>query len=381
MGPSGSGKSTLMNILGASTFPPPGPTRSRECRFPAFPGGARPAPEPGDRFRLPGLPPAPAIHRPPERGTSAPLRGFGSEERRKRHCGTGRWDSRSGGTTSPTSCRGGRSRRWRSPGRSSTALPPPRRRAHGQPGHEIRRRAHGDPRPAEPGGDDDRARDARPGDRAQGPESRLHHRRPPRGWRNTGRSADELFEYAGGHRIVAGEPSPVGSHHAGRHHRRGRGDLLVSLGEGTKNYVEEQFAGLGSNILIVTPGKIETKGGPPVIGAAKHKLTLSDAHPGEEGTPVRGGCPRGLRHRRGTLRHPVPQRTGPGVTPSFSSVRNLHVEIGASSPIPTGRRSAASASSDGPSSGNCSGTPTRSARSSRSRGDGSGSSGSCSTRG
>ena len=35
--------------------------------------------------------------------------------------------------------------------------------------------------------------------------------------------------------------------------------LLVSLGQGTKNYVEEQFAGLGSNILIVTPGKIETK--------------------------------------------------------------------------------------------------------------------------
>jgi putative ABC transport system permease protein len=27
--------------------------------------------------------------------------------------------------------------------------------------------------------------------------------------------------------------------------------LLVSLGEGTKNYVEEQFAGLGANILIV----------------------------------------------------------------------------------------------------------------------------------
>ncbi|NNG46659.1 MAG: ABC transporter permease, partial [Deltaproteobacteria bacterium] len=53
--------------------------------------------------------------------------------------------------------------------------------------------------------------------------------------------------------------------------------LLVSLGEGTKNYVEDQFAGLGSNILIVTPGKIETKGGPPVIGAAKHKLTLSDS--------------------------------------------------------------------------------------------------------
>ena len=53
--------------------------------------------------------------------------------------------------------------------------------------------------------------------------------------------------------------------------------LLVSLGQGTKNYVEEQFAGLGSNILIVTPGKIETKGGPPIIGSARHKLTLIDS--------------------------------------------------------------------------------------------------------
>ena len=53
--------------------------------------------------------------------------------------------------------------------------------------------------------------------------------------------------------------------------------LLVALGQGAKNYVEAQFAGLGSNILIVTPGKIETKGGPPIIGAARHKLTLADA--------------------------------------------------------------------------------------------------------
>ncbi len=106
--------------------------------------------------------------------------------------------------------------------------------------------------------------------------------------------------------------------------------LLVSLGEGTKNYVEEQFAGLGSNILIVTPGKIETKGGPPVIGAAKHKLTLSDAHVLEKKGHLFGGVAPVVfgtaEVRSGTRSRNVPVL---GVTPSFSSVRNLHVEIGA----------------------------------------------------
>jgi putative ABC transport system permease protein len=105
--------------------------------------------------------------------------------------------------------------------------------------------------------------------------------------------------------------------------------LLVSLGEGTKNYVEGQFAGLGSNILIVTPGKIETKGGPPVIGAAKHKLTLSDSRILEKKGYLFGGVAPVVfgtaEVRSGSRSRNVPVL---GVTPSFSSVRNLHVEIG-----------------------------------------------------
>jgi len=105
--------------------------------------------------------------------------------------------------------------------------------------------------------------------------------------------------------------------------------LLVSLGEGTKKYVEEQFAGLGSNILIVTPGKIETKGGPPVIGAAKHKLTLSDSYVMEKKGYLFGGVAPVVfgtaEVRSGSRSRNVPVL---GVTPSFSHVRNLHVEIG-----------------------------------------------------
>ena len=105
--------------------------------------------------------------------------------------------------------------------------------------------------------------------------------------------------------------------------------LLVSLGQGTKNYVEQQFAGLGSNILIVTPGKIETKGGPPIIGATRHKLTLDDSRVLEKKgylfagvAPVVFGT---AEVRAGTRSRNVPVL---GVNPAFSSVRNLHVEIG-----------------------------------------------------
>ncbi len=35
---------------------------------------------------------------------------------------------------------------------------------------------------------------------------------------------------------------------------------LVSLGHSARQYVAEQFAGMGSNLMIVTPGKRETIG-------------------------------------------------------------------------------------------------------------------------
>ncbi len=105
--------------------------------------------------------------------------------------------------------------------------------------------------------------------------------------------------------------------------------LLVSLGEGTKNYVEEQFAGLGANILIVTPGKVETKGGPPIIGAARHKLTLDDARILEKKGYLFGGVAPvvfgSAEIRLGSRSRNV---TVLGVTPDFSPVRNIFVEVG-----------------------------------------------------
>jgi putative ABC transport system permease protein len=53
--------------------------------------------------------------------------------------------------------------------------------------------------------------------------------------------------------------------------------LLTALGEGARTYVTEEFASLGTNILIVVPGRTETTGGLPGIGGVPEDLTLRDA--------------------------------------------------------------------------------------------------------
>lgn len=53
--------------------------------------------------------------------------------------------------------------------------------------------------------------------------------------------------------------------------------LLVSVGQGAKNYVSHEFEALGANLIVVQPGKSDKKThmGPPV-GAAQRKMTSAD---------------------------------------------------------------------------------------------------------
>jgi putative ABC transport system permease protein len=53
--------------------------------------------------------------------------------------------------------------------------------------------------------------------------------------------------------------------------------LLTSLGEGARLYVTGEFASLGSNLLIMVPGKTETTGGAPMVSTGSRDLTLEDA--------------------------------------------------------------------------------------------------------
>ena len=52
--------------------------------------------------------------------------------------------------------------------------------------------------------------------------------------------------------------------------------LLTALGDAAKAYVVKEFAGVGTNLVIVVPGKVETSGGMPAFGGSTRDLTLED---------------------------------------------------------------------------------------------------------
>ena len=54
--------------------------------------------------------------------------------------------------------------------------------------------------------------------------------------------------------------------------------LLTALGDSTRRYVTGEFASLGSNLVIILPGRSETTGGhPPILGETPRDLTIDDA--------------------------------------------------------------------------------------------------------
>jgi putative ABC transport system permease protein len=106
--------------------------------------------------------------------------------------------------------------------------------------------------------------------------------------------------------------------------------LLVSIGEGARVYITKELTGLGTNLLIITPGKTTTSGGfhPPSAGTVR-KLTYDDAL--------------ALRRRAWLLTDAVPIVLGTGrikfgnlgrdtmvigTTPEFQRVRNLFIGTG-----------------------------------------------------
>ncbi|OGW19600.1 MAG: hypothetical protein A2072_06435, partial [Nitrospirae bacterium GWC1_57_7] len=106
--------------------------------------------------------------------------------------------------------------------------------------------------------------------------------------------------------------------------------LLVSIGEGARIYITKELTGLGTNLLIITPGKTTTSGGfhPPSAGTVR-KLTYDDSL--------------ALRRRAWLLTDAVPIVLGTGkvkyqnkfrdttiigTTAEFERVRNLFVDTG-----------------------------------------------------
>jgi putative ABC transport system permease protein len=105
--------------------------------------------------------------------------------------------------------------------------------------------------------------------------------------------------------------------------------LLVALGDGARQYLAEQFASLGSNVIQIFPGKRETAGvGAPIQGTT-HRITREDeealAHhaytlDGITGVVNGGGSVRNGNRRRDTYIF--------GVGDRFMEIRQLKVDQG-----------------------------------------------------
>jgi len=106
--------------------------------------------------------------------------------------------------------------------------------------------------------------------------------------------------------------------------------LLVSIGAGAQAYITKELTGMGTNLLVITPGKTSMRGGfhPPSAGTVR-KLTYDDSQ--------------ALRRRAWLLTDAVPLVFGTGklkyrnmgrdimiigTTPEFQRVRNLFVDTG-----------------------------------------------------
>jgi putative ABC transport system permease protein len=105
--------------------------------------------------------------------------------------------------------------------------------------------------------------------------------------------------------------------------------LLVSIGEGARRYIKKELGELGSNILVVVPGKTAKEGGMHMGTSAVRKLTYEDAVL--------------IEKRSGSVLHAVPVIVGTswikhgaksrdtyivGVSETYFDVRNLKIAVG-----------------------------------------------------
>lgn len=105
--------------------------------------------------------------------------------------------------------------------------------------------------------------------------------------------------------------------------------LLVSIGEGARRYIKNELGDLGSNILVIVPGKTSKEGGMHMGVSAVRKLVYDDA--------------KLIENRAGSVLHAVPVVVGTswikhggksrdtyivGVTEKYFEVRNLQIAVG-----------------------------------------------------
>lgn len=112
--------------------------------------------------------------------------------------------------------------------------------------------------------------------------------------------------------------------------------VLTGLGQGARGYVLNQFSALGTNILIVLPGKSETSGGgiPMMTGETTRDLTLEDSLALARLPQVEAVAPLIVGASEADSGDRLRQAVVIGSTPEFFAVRNLVLAQG--TPLPGG---------------------------------------------
>jgi putative ABC transport system permease protein len=104
--------------------------------------------------------------------------------------------------------------------------------------------------------------------------------------------------------------------------------VLTSLGEGARLYVTGEFAALGSNLLIIIPGRNDTTGFAPPIGVAPHDLTLDDAEALRRLPGVRRVAPIAIGSATARAGDLTRDAVVTGVTAEWQSVRRIDLQSG-----------------------------------------------------
>lgn len=105
--------------------------------------------------------------------------------------------------------------------------------------------------------------------------------------------------------------------------------LLTSFGEGARRFVEQEFASLGSNLLIILPGKKETQGGaPPIYGTSPRDLTIEDVEALEHISSIEYIAPIIAGTSLVSFRNKSREVITMGTTPDIFPIRELTVQSG-----------------------------------------------------
>lgn len=105
--------------------------------------------------------------------------------------------------------------------------------------------------------------------------------------------------------------------------------ILTGLGESARRYIVGEFSALGTNLLVVLPGRNETTGGPPpLLGTTPRDLTIDDSMALYRSRHVEHVAPLNVGEAtvsQGNLSRDI---TVLGTTAAYQDIRALDIELG-----------------------------------------------------